>query len=83
MRVPYDMTNLYTDEATSKDALIKEIFPSLVSNAHSSADIISRVILSTKNEHVDNINDHLIEKFPSEEKVYYSFDEHHMNNSIL
>ena len=28
VRIPDDMTIPYTDEATSKDALIKEIFPS-------------------------------------------------------
>ncbi|GJT12452.1 ATP-dependent DNA helicase PIF1-like protein [Tanacetum coccineum] len=37
--------------------------------------IVSRAILSTKNEHVDSINDMLIDIFPGEEKVYYSFDE--------
>ncbi|GKE30850.1 ATP-dependent DNA helicase PIF1-like protein [Tanacetum coccineum] len=69
------MTIPYIDEATSKDALINEMFPSFATNAHSSADIVSRAILSTKNEHVDNINDMLIDRFPCEEKVYYSFDE--------
>ncbi|GJZ77864.1 ATP-dependent DNA helicase PIF1-like protein [Tanacetum coccineum] len=69
------MTISYTDEAASKDALINEIFPSFATNAHSSANIVSRAILSTKNEHVDSINDLLIDRFPGEEKVYYSFDE--------
>nr|GEW42631.1 hypothetical protein [Tanacetum cinerariifolium] len=75
IRIPDDMTIPYTDETASKDALINEIFPSFATNAHSSIDIVSRAILSTKNEHVDNINDMLINRFPSKEKVYYSFDE--------
>nr|GEY21461.1 hypothetical protein [Tanacetum cinerariifolium] len=57
------------------DALINEIFPSFGTNTHLSVDRVSRAILSTKNEHVDNINDMLIDRFPGEDKVYYSFDE--------
>ncbi|GJZ31607.1 ATP-dependent DNA helicase PIF1-like protein [Tanacetum coccineum] len=75
VRIPDDMTIPYTAEALSKDALINEIFPSFASNAHSSGDIVSRAVLSTKNEHLDSINDLLIDRFPGEEKVYYSFDE--------
>jgi ATP-dependent DNA helicase PIF1 len=33
-----------------------------------------RAILSTKNEYVDMINSNMIEKFPGEKHVYYSFD---------
>ncbi|GJW01131.1 ATP-dependent DNA helicase PIF1-like protein [Tanacetum coccineum] len=75
IRISDDMTIPYTDETASKDALINEIFPSFATNAHSFVDIVSRAILSTKNEHVDSINDMLIDRFPGEEKVYYSFDE--------
>ncbi|GJS37586.1 ATP-dependent DNA helicase PIF1-like protein [Tanacetum coccineum] len=75
VRIPDDMTIPYTNETASKDALINEIFPSFATNAHSPVDIVSRAILSTKNEHVDSINDMLIDRFPGEEKVYYSFDE--------
>nr|GEV12429.1 vacuolar protein sorting-associated protein 36 [Tanacetum cinerariifolium] len=63
VRISDDMTIPYTDEATSKDALINEIFSSFATSAHSSANIVSRAILSTKNEHIDNINDLLIDKF--------------------
>nr|GEY78911.1 hypothetical protein [Tanacetum cinerariifolium] len=75
VRIPDDMTIPYTNETASKDALINEIFPSFGTNAHLSVDIVSRAILSTKNEHADSINDMLIDRFPGEEKVYYSFDE--------
>nr|GEW60454.1 hypothetical protein [Tanacetum cinerariifolium] len=64
----------YTNETTSKDALINEIFPSFGTNTHLSVDIFSRAILSTENEHIDSINDMLIDIFPGEENVYYSFD---------
>jgi ATP-dependent DNA helicase PIF1 len=36
--------------------------------------MISRIILSTKNEYVDMINNNMIERFTGEEQVYYSFD---------
>ncbi|GJQ94345.1 ATP-dependent DNA helicase PIF1-like protein [Tanacetum coccineum] len=75
IRIPDDMTIPYIDDVASKDALINEIFPSFATNSRSSADIVSRAIFSTKNEHVDSINDLLIDRFPGEEKVYYSFDE--------
>ncbi|GJU94086.1 uncharacterized protein Tco_1318842 [Tanacetum coccineum] len=75
VRIPDDMTIPYTNDAASKNALINEIFPSFATNASSSSDIVSRAILSTKNEHVDSINNELIDRFHGEENFYYSFDE--------
>ncbi|KAI3496583.1 hypothetical protein L1887_38948 [Cichorium endivia] len=75
IRIPDDMSIPYIEQAKSKDDLINAIFPSLQINGGSSDYIISRAILSTRNEHVDEINDQLIDRFCGEEKVYYSFDE--------
>ncbi|KAI3735622.1 hypothetical protein L6452_15129 [Arctium lappa] len=75
IRIPDDMTIPYTNKDESKDALIDAIFPSLQTNGAASDYIVSRAILTTKNEHVDEINDQLIERFCGEEKNYYSFDE--------
>nr|GFD47794.1 hypothetical protein [Tanacetum cinerariifolium] len=61
--------------ARSKEELISTIFPSLHVNGNSSDYIISRAILSTKNEHVDELNENLIDRFCGDEKIYYSFDE--------
>ncbi|CAH1432689.1 unnamed protein product [Lactuca virosa] len=44
-------------------------------NISQSDYIISRAILSTRNDSVDEINDLLIGRFHGEEKIYYSFDE--------
>ncbi|XP_052626500.1 uncharacterized protein LOC111912907 [Lactuca sativa] len=74
IRIPDDMSIPYTGEAKSKEDLINAIFPSLQMNGGFSDYIISRAILSTKNENVDEINDQLIDRFHGEEKVYYSFD---------
>ncbi|GKD88371.1 ATP-dependent DNA helicase PIF1-like protein [Tanacetum coccineum] len=74
IRIPDDMTIPYNDMARSKEELINAIFPSLQVNGNSSDYIISREILSTKNEHVDELNEKLIDRFRGDEKIYYSFD---------
>ncbi|KAK9050793.1 hypothetical protein SSX86_030238 [Deinandra increscens subsp. villosa] len=75
IRIPDSMTIPSTIRENSIKELIDAIFPSLQDNMHSSDYIISRAILSTKNESVDEINDQMIDNFVGEEKVYYSFDE--------
>ncbi|KAL4588886.1 hypothetical protein LXL04_001784 [Taraxacum kok-saghyz] len=75
IRIPDDMAIPYVDKSTSVDALISKIFPSLQSNEFDSNFFVSRAILTTKNENVDDINDHLIESFSEDQKVYHSFDE--------
>nr|GEX21783.1 leucine-rich repeat transmembrane protein kinase protein [Tanacetum cinerariifolium] len=54
---------------------VRSPFGDLHINGTNSEYIISRTILTTKNENVDVINDELIERFQGEEKEYYSFDE--------
>ncbi|XP_024974782.1 uncharacterized protein LOC112512884 [Cynara cardunculus var. scolymus] len=75
IRIPDDITIPYTDKGKSKYALINAIFPSLQIDGADSDYIISRAILSTKNENVDEINDQLVDKFFRDENIYYSFDE--------
>ncbi|KAI3740150.1 hypothetical protein L2E82_30571 [Cichorium intybus] len=75
IRIPDDMVIPYTDKSKSLDALIDAVFPSLEFNMSESDYIVSRAILSTKNESVDEINNYLIKRFHGEEKIYYSFDE--------
>lgn len=47
----------------------------------SSEYMISRAILSTKNEYVDDINNLMIDRFPGEDQIYYSFDSAEDDNS--
>ena len=73
----------YTNNEESVNKLIQEVFPSLEKNARSSAYMSKRAILSTTNEHVDQLNASMIDKFLGEEKVYHSFnsvDDDSMNN---
>ncbi|KAI3798192.1 hypothetical protein L1987_33461 [Smallanthus sonchifolius] len=75
IRIPDEMTISCTNRENSIKELINEIFPSITNNVYSSDYIISRAILSTKNESVDEINDQMIDIFQGDEKVYYNFDE--------
>ena len=74
VRLPDDILIEYTNNEESVNKLIQEVFPSLEKNARSSAYMSKRAILSTTNEHVDQLNASMIDKFPGEEKVYHSFD---------
>jgi ATP-dependent DNA helicase PIF1 len=74
VRLPEEIVIDYTNSKASVIKLINDVFPSLKHNGRSSAYISARAILSTKNEYVDELNAILIDQFPGEEKIYYSFD---------
>ncbi|XP_051220245.1 uncharacterized protein [Lolium perenne] len=74
VRLPDDIVIPYTSTEEPVNKLIEDVFPSLHENTASGSYMSSRAILSTKNEHVDNLNTKMIERFPGNEKVYYSFD---------
>ncbi|XP_021985883.1 uncharacterized protein LOC110882101 [Helianthus annuus] len=56
IRIPDDMTIQCNNRENSIKELINVVFPSIEDNVYSSDYIISRAILSTKNESVDEIN---------------------------
>jgi ATP-dependent DNA helicase PIF1 len=74
VHLPEDIVIGYTDTDDCVNKLIQHVFPSLEDNARSTAYMSTRAILSTKNEHVDQLNEKMIDRFPGEEKVYHSFD---------
>jgi ATP-dependent DNA helicase PIF1 len=74
VQLPEEIVISYTNSKASIIKLINDVFPSLNQNGRSSSYISSRAILSTKNEYVDELNAMLIDQFPGEEKIYYSFD---------
>ena len=75
VRLLEDIVIGYThDNEDSINMLIQNVFPSLVQNARLAQYMSTRAILSTKNEHVDQLNSKMIAMFPSEEKVYHSSD---------
>jgi len=74
VHLPEDIVLSYTNTNDCVNKLIQHVFPSLEDNARSTAYMSTRAILSTKNEHVDQLNEKMIDRFPGEEKVYHSFD---------
>jgi hypothetical protein len=74
VRLPEEIVVAYTDSKKPVSKLINDVFPSLGQNGVSPSYISSRAILSTKNEYVDELNAMLIDRFPGEEKIYYSYD---------
>jgi len=66
--------NKINSEDNPIDNLIKQVFPKLKANCTSADYMRQCAILSTTNEHVDAMNAIMIERFPGNEKVYYSFD---------
>ncbi|XP_073362383.1 uncharacterized protein [Aegilops tauschii subsp. strangulata] len=73
VRLPDESVVPYIDPKHSVSKLINVIFPSLGQNGISPSYISTRAILSTKNEYVDELNEKLIDRFPGEEQIYYSF----------
>ncbi|KAJ1693995.1 hypothetical protein LUZ63_010693 [Rhynchospora breviuscula] len=74
IRISNEMIIPYTTEEESINELIETVFPSLNENDHRTYYIASQAILSTKNEYVDKLNQHMIESYPGEELIYYSID---------
>ena len=75
IRLPDEICVLYTGDATDIDKLIERVFwMTLDENLLNPNYIRSRAILSTRNEYIDKINMSIIERFPGEEMIYYSFD---------
>uniref|UniRef100_A0A453CJW6 ATP-dependent DNA helicase n=1 Tax=Aegilops tauschii subsp. strangulata TaxID=200361 RepID=A0A453CJW6_AEGTS len=75
IRLPDEICVPYTSDATDIDKLIESVFQmTLEENLLDPNYITSRAILSTRNEYVDKINMKMIERFPGEEMIYYSFD---------
>ena len=74
VRLPDDIVIPYTPTEEPVNKLIEAVFPSLHENAASGSYMSARAILSTKNEYVDDLNTKMIDRFPGQEKVYYSFD---------
>ena len=69
VHLPEDIVIAYTEDEEPVNKLIEDFSPSLHTNAMSREYMSTRAILSTKNEHVDDLNDKMISRFPGEEKV--------------
>ena len=73
MWLPSDIIVEYKSEE-SIDILINHVFPDFKGNCTSSEYMRERAILSTRNEHVDAMNDRMTKQFPGDEHVNFSHD---------
>ncbi|KAF3669853.1 hypothetical protein FXO37_08819 [Capsicum annuum] len=65
----------YTTEKESLDLLFKTIYPDFHTSFQDSTCLTSRVILTTKNDFVHELNDRLIAQLPKNAKTFVAIDE--------
>ncbi|XP_070026500.1 uncharacterized protein [Nicotiana sylvestris] len=75
IEIPDSFVIPFTTEAKSLDALFSVTYPDLHAFSPDSSMIASRVILTTKNDFVTEINNMLITKFPERSKTFVAIDE--------
>ncbi|XP_027177750.1 uncharacterized protein LOC113776901 [Coffea eugenioides] len=75
IKLPSHMIIPFINDQASLDTLITAVYPSLSSFLPGNLALINRVILSTTNDIVHEVNQILIQKFPGEEVRYISFDQ--------
>nr|XP_009791378.1 PREDICTED: ATP-dependent DNA helicase PIF3-like [Nicotiana sylvestris] len=75
IEIPASFIVPYTTEKESLDKLFTITYPDLHTFFSSSSCTSSHVILTTKNDFVDEINDMLVTRFPEEAKTFVGIDE--------
>ncbi|XP_019255087.1 PREDICTED: ATP-dependent DNA helicase PIF2-like [Nicotiana attenuata] len=75
IEIPNSFIVPYTTEQESLNALFETTFPNMHAFFRDASSVTSRVILMTKNDFVNEINDMLISKFPKEAKTFVAIDE--------
>ncbi|KAL3848720.1 hypothetical protein ACJIZ3_010602 [Penstemon smallii] len=74
IRIPSSMLIPFVDAATSLNALIQYVYPSMDVFLTDPYSMVDRAILTPKNDSVGEINDLLMDRFPGEAKEYVSFN---------
>ncbi|XP_019233663.1 PREDICTED: uncharacterized protein LOC109214223 [Nicotiana attenuata] len=75
IEIPNSFIVPYTTEQEALNALVETTFPNMHAFFRDTSCVTSRVILTTKNDFVNEINDMLISKFPKEAKTFVAIDE--------
>ncbi|KAM3375745.1 hypothetical protein P3S68_014459 [Capsicum galapagoense] len=75
IEIPQSLIIPFTIEKDSLNILFKVTYPDLYTSPSNISFAISRAILATKNDFVDEINEMLITQFPTNAKVYAAIDE--------
>ncbi|XP_031112102.1 uncharacterized protein LOC116016078 [Ipomoea triloba] len=66
---------LQCQQKSSIDVLFKAVYPDMNNFINDPYSLMTRALLTSKNEFVDDINSTLIDKFPGVSKCYVSYDE--------
>nr|XP_016471490.1 PREDICTED: ATP-dependent DNA helicase pfh1-like [Nicotiana tabacum] len=75
IQIPTSLIIPYTTEKESLDKLFAITYPDVHIFFSSSSCTSSRIILTTKNDFVEDINDMLVARFPEESKTFIGIDE--------
>ncbi|XP_027157152.1 uncharacterized protein LOC113758538 [Coffea eugenioides] len=75
IQLPSPMIIPFINDEVSVNSIINIVYPSLSDFLPDNSAMINRVILSTTNDIVHEVNQILIQKFPGEEIKYISFDQ--------
>ncbi|XP_059285678.1 uncharacterized protein LOC132039153 [Lycium ferocissimum] len=75
IEIPDSFIVPFISEQESLNVLFKITYPNLYTSSCDMASVTSRVILTTKNDFVDEINDTLIIQFSGDSRTYVAFDE--------
>lgn len=75
VEIPHNFIIPFTNETQSLNLLFKVSYPDLHTFFSNPSSMTSRVILTTKNDFVNEINDMLIHQLPNDAKIYTAIDE--------
>ncbi|KAG5570085.1 hypothetical protein H5410_059851 [Solanum commersonii] len=75
IEIPHNFIIPYTNEIESLHQLFRATYPNISTFFSNLSSITSRVILTTKNDFVNEINDMLIQQLPNDAKIYTAIDE--------
>lgn len=74
VQIPANMLIHFDNDVDSLNRLIDTVYPGLRTFKEDPHSLVSRAILTTKNDCVQELNDFLIEQFPGDLKEYVSFN---------
>ncbi|XP_071932938.1 uncharacterized protein [Coffea arabica] len=75
IKIPAPINLPFVHDTSSVETLVNMVFPDMETFNSDLSSIVNRAILMRRNDFVHEINDMLINKFPSPQKTYLSFDE--------
>ena len=75
VKLPSTIIEPYIEDANPLNILIDSVFPNIKEYVNNLNVMINRVVLTPRNDNIDDINNLLIHQFPGNITRYYIFDE--------